>query len=181
MVKRLRPSCIYFAETLELATFEYSRYLKPLESNPAPFTTHFSDAKLPYLDLADVKVHTTLGVRTNGAGDLMMLRKRDFELPPEGPLIRAKTWMSSSAFFLVGYGGRATSHMDTDDFDFADPYFRLRQIQSLFDSRARLTDPVEFLTRVHYRGIRDHWLAGKSLRLRERVGAAERARARGRS
>ena len=67
---------------------------------------------------------------------------------------RPKTGMGSSAFFLLGYGGRPNCHKDTDDFDFADPYFRLRRIHSLFESGARLTDPVEFLTRLHYRGIR---------------------------
>jgi hypothetical protein len=37
---------------------------------------------------------------------------------------------------------------------FSDPYFRLKRIQSFFESKASLTDPVAFLTRMHYRGIR---------------------------
>lgn len=59
--------CIYFAETLELAMLEYFRYLRSLESNPAPFTTFFADAKLPCLDLADAKVVSAL---TLTVGDL---------------------------------------------------------------------------------------------------------------
>jgi len=109
----------------------------------------------PYETSSALQGPTTLGVRMYSTGDLVALSKRDFELlPPEGPVRRAKTGMASSAFFLLGYGGRPTCHMGTDDFDFGDPYFRLRRIQSLFASRAQLTDPVEFLTRLHYRGIR---------------------------
>jgi hypothetical protein len=45
-------------------------------------------------------------------------------------------------------------HNGTDDFDFGNPYFRLKRIHSLFERKAQLTDPVQFLTRLHYRGIR---------------------------
>jgi len=109
----------------------------------------------PYESSPGKQGPTTLGVRRDSAGGLAPLGRRDFErLAPEGPVRRPRTGMGSSAFFLLGYGGRPTCHKDTDDFDFADPYFRLRRIQSLFESGARLTDPVEFLTRLHYRGIR---------------------------
>ena len=109
----------------------------------------------PYEASPDKQGPTTLGIRMSSAGHVVALSKRDFELLPlEGPLIKAKTGMASSAFFLLGYGGRPTCHKDTDDFDFSDPHSRVRRIHSLFDGRARLTDPVEFLTRLHYRGIR---------------------------
>lgn len=109
----------------------------------------------PYESSPGKQGPTILGVRLDRAGDLAPLGRRDFErLAPDGPVRRPKTGMGSSAFFLLGYGGSPTCHKDTDDFDFADPYFRLRRIHSLFESDARLTDPVEFLTRLHYRGIR---------------------------
>jgi len=98
---------------------------------------------------------TTIGVRMNAWGEITALRRGEFELlQPEGRSRTAKTGLGSSAFFLLGYGSRAASHEGTDDFDFNDLYFRLKRVESLFDSRARLTDPVEFLTRLHYRGIR---------------------------
>jgi len=109
----------------------------------------------PYEASPDKQGPTTLGIRWDRAGGLAPVGKHDFErLTPEGPVRRPRAGMGASAFFLLGYGGRPICHKDTDDFDFADPYFRLRRIRSLFESGARLTDPVEFLTRLHYRGIR---------------------------
>jgi len=109
----------------------------------------------PYEAGRDEQGPTTIGIRMNSPGELVALRRAEFELlQPEGRLRRAKTGMGSSAFFVLGYGRRATCHKGTDDFDFGDPYFRRKRVHSLFDSRARLTDPVEFLTRLHYRGIR---------------------------
>jgi len=54
--------CIYFAEDLDLAILEYSRYMKLLGSEPMPFTTYFADAKLPILDLADAQILAALGL-----------------------------------------------------------------------------------------------------------------------
>ncbi len=65
---RYNPSgtqCIYFAETLELATLEYFRYLRPLETHPEPFTTYFADVKLPYVDLANAKIVSTFGLNVS--------------------------------------------------------------------------------------------------------------------
>jgi hypothetical protein len=109
----------------------------------------------PYEAGRDKQGTTTIGVRMNGQGELVALSSSEFELlHPEGRLKRAKAGMGSSAFFLLSYGRCTTYHKGTDDFDFGDPYFRLKRVRSLFDSRAQLTDPVEFLTRLHYRGIR---------------------------
>jgi hypothetical protein len=44
-------------------------------------------------------------------------------------------------------------HDGTDDFDFTDPFFRITRFHSLFLDQALLTDPVEFLKRIHYRGV----------------------------
>ncbi|MBN1567166.1 MAG: hypothetical protein JXA73_04940 [Acidobacteria bacterium] len=95
------------------------------------------------------------GVRINGQGEIAALTKSEFGLlHAEGRLKKAKTGIGSSALFLVSYGRRSTCHNGTDDFDFSDPHFRLKRIHSLFERKALLTDPVEFLTRLHYRGIR---------------------------
>jgi hypothetical protein len=96
-----------------------------------------------------------IGVRIYGQREAAALKKSEFELlRAEGRLKRAKTGMGSSAFFVLSYGRRSIWHNGTDDFDFGNPYFRLKRIHSLFEKKARLTDPVEFLTRLHYRGIR---------------------------
>jgi hypothetical protein len=95
------------------------------------------------------------GVRINSQGELTALKKSEFELlHAEGRLKKAKTGIGSSAFFLLSYGCRSTCHNGADDFDFGNPYFRLKRIHSLFERNALLTDPIEFLTRLHYRGIR---------------------------
>ena len=109
----------------------------------------------PYEAGRDEQGPATTGIRMNSRGELGALRRGEFELlQPQGRLRKAKTGMGSSAFFLLGYGGRPTSHKGTDDFDFGDPYFRFKRVHSLFNSGARLTDPVQFLARLHYRGIR---------------------------
>ena len=109
----------------------------------------------PYEARRDEQGPTTTGIRMDSRGEIVALKRQEFELlQPEGLLRKAKTGMGSSAFFLLGYGRCATFHKGTDDFDFGDPHFRLKRVHSLFNNRARLTDPVEFLTRLHYRGIR---------------------------
>jgi hypothetical protein len=91
----------------------------------------------------------------NGRGEIIALKRNDFRmLSPQGPVMQAKTGLGSSAFFLLGYAPYSTCHEGTDDFDFSDPYFRLTRVHSLFAGGARLTDPVEFLARLHYRAIR---------------------------
>lgn len=67
----------------------------------------------------------TIGIRMNGRGEIIALKRNDFRmLSPQGPVMKAKTGLGSSAFFLLGYAPYATCHEGTDDFDFRDPYFR---------------------------------------------------------
>ncbi|MGA2262458.1 MAG: hypothetical protein ABSH28_13610 [Acidobacteriota bacterium] len=119
----------------------------------------------------------TTGIRTNSRGEVTALKSKDFILlSPQGPLRKAKTGLGSSSFFLLGYGPYATCHEGTDDFDFGDPYFRHTRLHSLFADGAQLTDPVEFLTRLHYRAVRCKRVAtGHALRrlaslLQEQMG-----------
>jgi hypothetical protein len=98
---------------------------------------------------------TTTGIRMDGHREITALKGGDFRmLSPQGRVMRAKTGLGSSAFFLLGYGADSACHEGTDDFDFRDPYFRVTRFHSLFGRGARLTDPVEFLARLHYRAIR---------------------------
>jgi hypothetical protein len=59
----------------------------------------------------------------------------------------------NSRFFSLAYGPRLRAHEGTDDFEFTDPHFRVSRLASLFTESARLTDPVQFLTRLHYRAL----------------------------
>jgi len=56
-------------------------------------------------------------------------------------------------YFFLAYGNHLNYHTGTDDFDFLDPNFRITRFYSLFDKHVKMTDPVEFLKRLHYRAI----------------------------
>ena len=60
----------------------------------------------------------------------------------------------NSRFFSLAYGPQLRPHRGTDDFNFTSPHFRVSRLASLFDAAARVTDPVEFLGRLHYRAVR---------------------------
>ena len=62
-------------------------------------------------------------------------------------------WSPPSRFAVFAYGPRFIAHEGSDDFDFGDASYQLRRIHSLFNSQAKLTDPVAFLTNLNYRGI----------------------------
>jgi hypothetical protein len=100
------------------------------------------------------------GIRVNGEGVVRALTRKEYRfLPPVIPAHRAKTGLGQSSLFFLGYGFRLKYHNDTDDFDFTDPFFRLTRFHSLFSGHALLTDPVEFLTRMHDRAVRHGRLA----------------------
>lgn len=75
-------------------------------------------------------------------------------LPSDIPVRSPGLGNGNASYFFLSYGPRLNSHNQTDDFDFMDPYFRLRRFSSLFDNRTRLTDPVAFLARLHYRAVK---------------------------
>ena len=100
------------------------------------------------------------GIRTDGKGQIRSLRREEYRfLSCFIPRHRPRTGLGSSWLFVLGYGPELKHHDGTDDFDFTDPFFRVTHFHSLFLSPAKLTDPVEFLRRVHYRGVRCKRLA----------------------
>ena len=100
------------------------------------------------------------GIRVDGEGAVRHLSRKEYRfLPPSIPAHRAKTGLGQSSLFFLGYGSKLKYHNGTDDFDFTDPLFRITRFHSLFCDHAPLTDPVEFLTRLHYRAIRHKRLA----------------------
>jgi len=95
------------------------------------------------------------GVRVDATGQVEYLSRYDYHLlSSEIPTNRAKHGTGHSWLFILGYGTGLTHHQATDDFDFNNPFFRVTHFHSLFHDAAPLTDPVEFLTIIHYRGVK---------------------------
>jgi len=56
-------------------------------------------------------------------------------------------------YFFLAYGNHLKYHTGTDDFDFLNPNFRITRFYSIFDKNVKLTDPIAYLKRLHYRAI----------------------------
>ncbi len=67
---------------------------------------------------------------------------------------RPRTGMGASALFLLGYGGRPSTRQDSRTISISPTRIFASGAFTRFSKAARggLTDPVEFLTRLHYRG-----------------------------
>lgn len=74
-------------------------------------------------------------------------------LPSNLPIRRHCLGNGNSKYILLGYGPVLRPHQNTDHFDFRDPFHRITRFHSLFSPLARITDPVAFLTRLHYKGV----------------------------
>ena len=74
-------------------------------------------------------------------------------LPPHLPIRRPCLGNGNAKYILLGYGPVLRPHHNTDYFDFRDPFHRITRFHSLFSPLARITDPVAFLTRLHYKGV----------------------------
>jgi hypothetical protein len=91
------------------------------------------------------------------------LRHRDPTLPVGLPDRGA----SNVGRLLLGYGRQIQAHAGTDSFAIF-PDQRLKRCVGLFDPLARLTDPVAFLRRLHYKAQFRH---GRARALLARLGA----------
>lgn len=103
------------------------------------------------------------GVHLDPKGEMKPLsRTRDGNFFPDfirrNPSAKSRTGRD----FLLAYGDEFSAHENDDDFDFTDPLFRSRRIQSLFTSSFPLTDPVAFLNILFHRGLRNKRLAPRS-------------------
>jgi hypothetical protein len=95
------------------------------------------------------------GIRVDGTGGIRALRESEYRFAgPDMVKMRAKKGLGASWLPLLGYGPTPKPHRGTDDFDFTNPFFRFSRFHSLFDSKALLTDPVEFLNRLRYKGVK---------------------------
>lgn len=94
------------------------------------------------------------GIRIDGKGQVKRLTQKDCHLlPPALPIRKPALGTGNSRCFLLAYGAELKHHDQTDDFNFTDPFFRVTRFHSLFNKEALVTDPVAFLTRLHYKGV----------------------------
>ncbi len=108
----------------------------------------------PYDRGADGTPIGAYGLRIDAGGRVEILEAREFRLVPERlEKYRGRFRSGNTAFFTLAYGRGPRPHRGTDDFTFGDPLFRVGRLRSLFDRAAHVTDPVAFLTRLHYRAI----------------------------
>jgi len=95
------------------------------------------------------------GIRIDGMGSIKRLTKRDSHFfPKKISICQLGHGTGNTPYFFLAYGPELHAHEKTDDFGFTDPFFRVTRFHSLFNRNALITDPVAFLTRLHYRGVR---------------------------
>ena len=95
------------------------------------------------------------GLVMDKAGRLTQLNRHSCELLPSAvPVVKVKMGNGIRRFFFLGYGPAACFREGQDDFDFEDPFHRLRRFKSLYDNSCPVTNPIAFLERLHYKAIR---------------------------
>ena len=95
------------------------------------------------------------GIRIDGVDSIKRLTKKDIHFLPSSTSTRQLGHgTGNTPYFLLAYGPELHAHEKTDDFSFTDPFFRVTRFHSLFSRNALITDPVAFLTRLHYKGVR---------------------------
>lgn len=96
-------------------------------------------------------------VKVDARGIVTVLRAREasvlvpFHVPAKKVRIGK---VLSSAYFFLAYGRGYEARPRGEDFDFLDVLYRRTRFQSLLRSGAPLTNPVDFLARLRYKGIR---------------------------
>lgn len=105
------------------------------------------------------------------------LAKADAQHPDSAqPFGAAPSRQGSSGWLLLGYAEQLGPAPLDNRFELHDVHHRLRRCASLFDREAAFTDPVGFLTRLHFKGIvygRDrsrHFLSGLNRELGPLLG-----------
>ena len=129
--------------------------LSMLEDRTVPLHVESVHARhAPYDRRAHRAAITGAGLQLGPEGQVKQLRAGEY-LFLSDEVVKASLHLSSgnTAFFLLGYAAGMRPHRGTDDFEFLNPNFRVTRIQPLFCSTSWITDPVEFLGRLHYRGI----------------------------
>ena len=96
-----------------------------------------------------------VGLRIDHRGTPISLKRNQCRhIPSEFPVKPLAVGNGNGKFLFLAYGPFLKAHCGTDSFDFSNPLHRLTRFQSLFAPLTRLTDPVAFLKKLHYRAIR---------------------------
>ncbi len=95
------------------------------------------------------------GVDMDAGGHVTALRTKDLSLV-SGIVPAKKLHISGrpSAYLLLAYGPEYGPGPRGEDFEFTDPLFRRTRFHSLLMPHAPLTNPVDFIDRLRYKGIR---------------------------
>ena len=95
------------------------------------------------------------GVDVDAGGHVVALRTKDLSLVPSHvPARKLNIGKRSSAYFFLAYGKVYRPGPEKEDFHFTDPLFRRTRFHSLLMPDAPLTNPVDFMARLRYKGIR---------------------------
>lgn len=93
-----------------------------------------------------------VSLNENSLDSALSGRERSFKRTIQG---------QNRTIFSLAYGSSIKYHTGSDDFTFSDPCFRVYRYNSLFNNTAKITDPIAFLERLHYKGIRCGRYPGK--------------------
>ena len=94
------------------------------------------------------------GLKIDGTGQVSSLRPSEYRLLPFGtPVKKLFTAHGNSRYFLLGYSTGIRPWKGHDDYDFEDPFHRLRRFLALFDHTAMVTAPWTCLQKLHYRAV----------------------------
>lgn len=94
------------------------------------------------------------GLRIGPDSQMERLTRKDCEcLPLDLPVFQPAIANGNGRYFCLAYGYTPVPKR-REDFDFEDPFHRVRRFHSLFRPNAEITNPVAFLTRLHYKAIR---------------------------
>ena len=79
------------------------------------------------------------GIRIDGKGQVKRLTAKDCHLlPPALPIRKPALGTGNSRCFLLAYGAELKHHDQTDDFNFTDPFFRVRNVDELTSTSRRI-------------------------------------------
>jgi hypothetical protein len=95
------------------------------------------------------------GVDVDAEGNVTPLRTKDLSLISSiVPSRKLNILGRPSAYMLLAYGTGYRPGPRGEDFQFTDPLFRRTRFHSLLMQNAPLTNPVDFMDRLRYKGIR---------------------------
>ncbi len=119
-----------------------------------PLDLEFALARhVPHDGASGIVSNAGSGVRIGPQASVTRLGRRDWTRISTDLSARQPSLANgNSAYFLLAYGPELLPK-GREDFDFEDPFHRVSRFQSLFDADAGITDPVAFLTRLHYKAV----------------------------